>query len=95
MYALIDGASIHTREALHDALAEQLKLPPYYGRNLDALFDCLTDIREPGKIVVRSADELFAHLGVYADILQNVLKDAAGENPCLRIEIEDGPCTPD
>ncbi len=94
MYALIDGAAIRSRDELHDTLTEQLALPAHYGRNLDALYDCLTDIHEPGDIVVRNADELFAHLGVYADILQNLLQEAEGENPALHLVIEDGPYAP-
>ncbi|MBE7009813.1 MAG: barnase inhibitor [Ruminococcaceae bacterium] len=88
MYALIDGAAVNSRSELHDALARQLALPEHYGRNLDALFDCLTDIHEPCDIVLRSPDELFAHLGVYADILQNVLHDAACENSSLHFTVE-------
>ncbi len=95
MYALIDGSAICSRDELHDALARQLALPDYYGRNLDALFDCLTDIREDSDIVVREPDALFAHLGVYADILQNVLRDAEGENPHLRLVIERGASVPE
>ncbi len=89
MYALIDGAEIASRDELHDSLACQLALPEWYGRNLDALFDCLTDIHEPCDVVIRHPKELFAHLGVYADILQNVLRDAADMNPSLRFIPED------
>ncbi len=91
MYALIDGAAVCSRDELHDSLARQLKLPAYYGRNLDALFDCLSDIHEPCEIVLRGAEELFVHLGIYADVLQDVLRDAAEENPALHLVIEDGP----
>ncbi len=89
MTALIDGAAIETREQLHDALARQLSFPDYYGRNLDALFDCLTDLAEETELRLVRRDELFAHLGVYADILQNVLRDACEENPHLRLITED------
>ena len=89
MNALIDGAAIETREQLHDALARQLSFPDYYGRNLDALFDCLTDLTEDAELRLVRRDELFAHLGVYADILQNVLRDACEENPHLRLITED------
>ena len=89
MYALIDGAAIETREQLHDALAEQLSLPEYYGRNLDALFDCLTGLHEEAELRLVHADALFAHLGVYADVLQTVLRDACGENPRLRFILEE------
>ena len=87
MTALIDGAVIETREQLHDALSKQLSLPEYYGRNLDALFDCLTDLREDTVLCLTHADELFAHLGVYADVFQTVLRDASAENPRLRFEL--------
>ena len=89
MNALIDGAAIETREQLHDALSRQLSFPDYYGRNLDALFDCLTDLAEETELRLVRRDELFAHLGVYADILQNVLRDACEENPHLRLITED------
>ena len=89
MNALIDGAAIETREQLHDTLSQQLSFPAYYGRNLDALFDCLTDLTEDTELRLVRRDELFAHLGVYADILQNVLRDACEENPHLRLITED------
>ncbi|MBQ9647139.1 MAG: barstar family protein [Oscillospiraceae bacterium] len=90
MTALIDGAVIETRGQLHNALSEQLALPEYYGRNLDALFDCLTDIHEDTELRLVRTDELFAHLGVYADVFQTVLSDAAVENPHLRLVTEEG-----
>ena len=91
MYALIDGDAVETREQLHDALAAQLSLPEYYGRNLDALYDCLSDIGEDCEIVLRGPEALFAHLGLYADVLQTVLRDAADDNPRLRFSVEDLP----
>ena len=44
-YYSVDLKNIYTRDSLHTALKESLGLPDYYGRNLDALSDCLTDIR--------------------------------------------------
>ena len=32
------------KEELHSYLKKKMKFPDYYGENLDALFDCLTDI---------------------------------------------------
>ena len=40
----LDCRAILSREALHGALARTLDLPEWYGRNLDALADCLGDI---------------------------------------------------
>lgn len=46
------------RKGVLTRLGEDLKLPDYYGRNLDALYDCLTDLQpnkdadRPGFVVI-------------------------------------------
>ncbi len=35
-----------TESDLHDEMASKLDFPAYYGRNLDALHDCLSDVAE-------------------------------------------------
>lgn len=42
-YAL-DCQKMTNRKSAHDYLAQALSLPSYYGRNLDALFDCLEEM---------------------------------------------------
>lgn len=37
----LDFTEIKTEEELHDYLQAVLDLPHYYGRNLDALWDCI------------------------------------------------------
>ena len=44
MEFVLDGSAVSSREDLHEALARGLALPDWYGGNLDALFDCLTDL---------------------------------------------------
>jgi len=39
----IDGKSIINSEQLYKSISQQLSLPDYFGENLDALFDVLTD----------------------------------------------------
>lgn len=39
----LDGRNYHTAEELHVALQLLLDLPPYYGRNTDALYDVLSE----------------------------------------------------
>jgi ribonuclease inhibitor len=39
-------AKIEEREELHTYLQKKMRLPESYGRNLDALFACLMEIRE-------------------------------------------------
>ncbi len=65
----------------HDALAEAFGFPAYYGRNLDALHDCLGDIGEDTAVIVTdmgSADENGRRI-------LTVLWDSARENPHLSL----------
>ena len=41
----LDGRLMTDRTATHEYLKDKLALPDYYGKNLDALYDLLT---EPG-----------------------------------------------
>lgn len=80
MRVILDGSSVGSREVLHRTLATLLRLPDWYGGNLDALHDCLTDIDEPTELTVRSGNALEAALGGYAAALRQVLTDCAAEN---------------
>lgn len=43
----LTSAAALTRREIHEYIAEKMAFPEYYGHNLDALYDCLTDITEP------------------------------------------------
>lgn len=79
--ALLDCAALPDRAALHRCLAHGLRLPAWYGENLDALRDCLGDVQEETVLVLHNAPVLDARLGEYARRLRRVLTDAAAENP--------------
>ena len=72
---------------LHKYLHTALDLPEYYGANLDALYDCLTEIAEPTELVVpkKVADE--AYLGWYGQQFLQMLQDAAAANETLKITL--------
>jgi Barstar (barnase inhibitor) len=40
----LDASGWDSAEAMHEAMAAALDFPDHYGRNLDALHDCLTDV---------------------------------------------------
>ena len=40
----LDCANMYDRQSAHDYLEASPELPDYYGRNLDALADCLTEL---------------------------------------------------
>jgi ribonuclease inhibitor len=72
---IVDGNKISDWEALHKFLAWELRFPLWYGNNLDALYDCLTDLSEPTAIQVVNSDALRAHLGLASHGFFRVLQD--------------------
>ncbi|XVV39309.1 barstar family protein [Streptomyces sp. CA-100214] len=67
MRVTIDGSLIQSESDLHDALARELDFGPFYGRNLDALWDRLsTDVERPIEILWENFEVSKALLGVAA-----------------------------
>lgn len=84
---MLDGSSIENLSQLHTAFMRAFSFPEWYGKNFDALFDCLTDMEEEAVIRVTEQTQLWEHLGMDAvNTLRHVLADAAAENPNLKIE---------
>jgi RNAse (barnase) inhibitor barstar len=44
MRHVLDGSALHDRLSALDGIAAALSFPDYFGRNLDALRDCLIDL---------------------------------------------------
>ena len=80
----LEISNIETVRALHIYLAYKLDLPAHYGKNLDALHDCLCEIGEGTRIIVLSQG-VRGEMAAYLPKLMQVLCDAADENPCLTI----------
>ena len=78
----LDGAVLASKEALHQTLAQALAFPDWYGGNLDALFDCLTDLSEEVSITLLNWDGL----GDYGQRVKKVLLAAARENDRITLQ---------
>ena len=72
---VLDGARMDSREALHAELKAKLSLPDYYGANLDALNDCLSERRGRELVVIEDAAAFLAANDGYAARLLRVLGD--------------------
>ena len=83
----LDGASLTRRGQAMEYLDGRLELPEWWGRNLDALHDCLTEPGEPTALVLAHRAEMEGT--IFGRRLLRVLEDAAAENPFLQLE-EDG-----
>lgn len=79
---ILDGNILADATQVHDYLKEMLEFPEYYGKNLDALHDCLTDL-ENVEITITSPDENGA---IFQRILR-VFKAADRENETLYLNI--------
>nr|WP_325225486.1 barstar family protein [uncultured Oscillibacter sp.] len=78
---VLDGLELRSLEEVHDRFAQALALPEWYGRNLDALFDCLTDLSEPVTVRLLHQEVLEGRLDRRGRALVRLLRRAAAENP--------------
>ena len=72
----IDLSGITDKDGLHGLLAKILPLPDYYGRNLDALYDCLLEPHGPWDISFTGCEQAEARLGSYFTGLRETFEDA-------------------
>lgn len=77
----LDFKDLYTPRQMHEYIAQMLEFPEYYGKNLDALYDCLTDICEETQITVMNYDIL----DYRENAMINTFLDAAEENDCLEV----------
>ena len=81
----IDCFGITDKALFHDAVAKALDFPAYYGKNLDALHDCLTEIFTDTQVQFVNWQALEEALGHYTAAIQWAMSHAAEENPCLQV----------
>ena len=84
---IIDGSTIFASPDLHEALAKALSLPAHYGKNLDALYDCLAEIREDTLLQLHSWHHIEFHLKDYSGKAVYVFHCAMEENPHLTVTL--------
>ena len=82
---IIDCSTIHTREDLHRIFRETLSFPDWYGNNLDALHDCLTEIS--GKVRLTDWETAENRLGAYGAKAKKAIAAAALHNEKLDLYI--------
>lgn len=76
---IIDAAAFTSRAAAHEYIAEALTLPAYYGKNLDALADCLSELPRDTAVVMANADTARDFIGGYADGIVEAFRDVLGK----------------
>ena len=82
MKHIIDLSPIASAKDLHNALARELDFPDWYGHNLDALYDCLTELPEAVHLVLKNWDAA----GDFSEGFESVFRDAQADNPDFSVQ---------
>lgn len=81
MEVILDCTKLTDKVSAHAHLKEQFSFPDYYGNNLDALYDCLTELSDC-QIILQNPAALYEG-GSYGGAVLDTLKDATQSNPHL------------
>lgn len=84
MKVVLDAKEMLEKEAAHAYLQEKLNFPEYYGGNLDALYDCLTELNDIEIVIINKNAG-----GEYFGRICKVLKCACEDNKKLQMFFED------
>ncbi len=74
----LDGKLLQRTEEGHEYIQEAFSFPDYYGKNMDAFYDLLTEIAGDTEIVISNALEM-------DPMMKKVLLNAELENHYLKI----------
>lgn len=84
---LLDIRGYDNKEDIHSHIADMMDFPSYYGKNLDALYDVLTDINEYTCVLLIREEN--SPLEEYIEKLVETFEDAEIENGKLAVFICD------
>ena len=77
---VLDLTGVASREEFHRRVRDVFGLPQYYGNNLDALHDCLTDIFENTVVIIKGANKAGDEMKAYVERFLMMCADIPEEN---------------
>ena len=78
----LDGNMLADAANVHDYLIDKLDFPKYYGKNFDALYDCLTDLINTEIMIITPSED-----GAVFQKVLRVFKAADRNNKTLKITL--------
>ena len=80
----LDARRLKDRAEAHIYLAGMLSLPSYYGKNLDALYDCITEMSGCSIKILHIEEAGLSR--TYGDRILKVLEEGAEQNSGLEVK---------
>ena len=77
---LLDGKDMTSREKAYRVIENVLPMPEWFGHNLDALYDSLSEMDSDSAIVFVNLNDLRENLGPYADKMLACFRELADED---------------
>lgn len=77
---VIDGSYMTDKETAYAYLSKRLGFPPYFGKNLDALYDMLTVPCEQRQLIIYNKKLILVSLGSYGQRILDTMRDATRVN---------------
>ena len=74
---VLDGSILADEEKVHRYLKEKFSFSEYYGGNLDALYDCLTELKDM-EIVVNAVEKKTPYLQKILRVFETASKESEG-----------------
>lgn len=81
MKYFLDLSDVTDRDELYDAIEDQLPVPNYFGRNLDALYDDLSEVIDDCTLIIKNFEEFAEKDPLYFKKFKHTLKDLMVELP--------------
>ena len=76
---LLDGKDMTSRETAYRVIERNMGFPDWFGRNLDALADCLGELEADAAVVCVNTALLTEFLGPYGGKILACFRDMASE----------------
>lgn len=84
---ILDGKLMTGRKEAYDHIAEVMILPEYFGHNLDALADCLSELDDSSIVILNNSAFMMKSLEDYGEKLLDTFRDSSlGEDSFVFIE---------
>lgn len=84
---MVDLSTVKNKEDLHNLLARTFDFPEYYGKNLDALFDLITEPHKFWNVTFENCSEVLSVLDEdYFEALKQTFADAEYESSNIKTE---------